>query len=123
MDITPRKDPVLVVDDNDDLAKCLADMVEVFGLECVRVSDGHQAIEELAKSEFSLVITDTQIPRMSGFTLLKHIRKNYPGTPVAVMSTRNSDMTKGIVVKDRVDYYLPKPFKLADIEKLLKSIS
>lgn len=112
----------LIVDDNENMAKCLADMVDVFGIECQTASDGNEAIELLKKNEFSLIIADSNMPKVSGFTLLKYIKKNYPKIPVAIISTRDSEVTQGMVVRDKPDFYLPKPFTTADIEKLLKKI-
>jgi CheY-like chemotaxis protein len=113
---------VLIVDDNENMAKCLADMVDVFEIPCQTAADGNEAIELLKKNKFSLIIADTNMPKVSGFTLLKYIKKNYPKIPVAIISTRNSEVTQGMVVRDKPDFYLPKPFTMADIETLLKRI-
>ena len=113
---------ILIVDDNQSMAKCLAEMVDIFGIPSEIASDGDEAIEMLESETYTLIITDTKMPKISGFTLLKHIRKNYPNTKVAIMSTMNSDTTQGMVVRDMPDFYLPKPFKTADIEDLLAEL-
>jgi CheY-like chemotaxis protein len=113
---------VLIVDDNQDMAKCLADMAEEFDVQCDTVSDGEKAVELLGAEKYRLVIADTQMPGMSGFSLLRHIKEKYPDLPVALISTRNSEMTKGLVVQSRADYYLPKPFTTSDIGELLEQI-
>ena len=113
---------VLIVDDNKDMARCLADMVEEFDVPCDTVSDGEKAVELLGAENYQLVIADTQMPGMSGFSLLKYIKENYPDLPVAIISTRNSEMTKGLVVLSRADYYLPKPFTTSDIGELLSQV-
>jgi DNA-binding response OmpR family regulator len=116
-------DRVLIVDDNLDMAQCLADMVDEFGVASEIVADGDEAIRRLDKQRFSLVIADTQMPTVSGFTLLKHVKKNHPDTPVAIMSTRNSEVTQGIVARDRADFYLPKPLSTADVGGLLREVA
>jgi len=113
---------VLIVDDNPDMARCLADMVEEFDVLCDTVSDGEKAVDLLGSEVYQLVIADTQLPRMSGFGLLKHIKENYPDLPVAIISTRNSEMTKGLVAQSRADFYLPKPFTTSDIGDLLSQV-
>ena len=113
---------VLIVDDNQDMARCLADMVEEFNVLCDTVSDGESAIELLGAEKYQLVIADTQMPGMSGFSLLKHIKENYPDLQVAIISTRDSEMTKGLVALSRADYYLPKPFTTSDIGELLSQV-
>jgi DNA-binding response OmpR family regulator len=113
---------ILIVDDNQFMARCLAEMVDVFKIPCEIAADGDKAIEMLKNNSYSLVIADTKMPRVSGFSLLKYIRKNHPGVQVAIMSTMNSENTQGMVVKDTPDFYLPKPFKTADIEELLSQM-
>ncbi|MCK4656136.1 MAG: response regulator [candidate division Zixibacteria bacterium] len=113
---------VLIVDDNQDMARCLADMVEEFDVQCDTVSDGEKAVELLGAEKYRLVIADTQMPGMSGFSLLKHIKENYPDLPVALISTSNSEKTKGLVVQSRADYYLPKPFTTSEIGELLSQV-
>lgn len=112
---------ILIVDDNEDIGSLIADMIDWFEVECDTVSSGEEAMGRLKARDYSLVIADTQMPKVSGFDLLKHIKKNYPETQVAMISARNSDMTQGIVVKSAADFYIPKPIKLADVRKLLEA--
>jgi two-component system nitrogen regulation response regulator GlnG len=118
-----RVEKVLVVDDNRDMARCLADMIGEFEVSCDTASDGEEAVKLLGTENYQLIIADTQLPGMSGFSLLKHVKENYPELPVAVMSTRNSEVTKGMVVQSRADFYLPKPFTTSDIGDLLSRLS
>ncbi len=110
---------VLVVDDNDHMARCLAEMVDIFGIPCETANSGEEAIEKMKNREYALVIADTKMSGISGFTLLKYVKRNYPKTSVAIISTRNSDATQGMVVRDMPDFYLPKPFKTSDVEEIL----
>lgn len=116
----PRR--VLVVDDNEPMANCLAEMVDIYGVPCDTAKDGEEAIERLKRDNYALIIADSNMPRISGFTLLKYVRKYYPHLKVAIISTRNSEVTQGMVVRDMPDFYLPKPFKTRDIEELLTQI-
>jgi two-component system response regulator PilR (NtrC family) len=95
-------------------------MVDFFRIPCDTVSDGKEAIRLLENNDYSLVIADTNMPKISGFKLLKHIRKNHPGLSVALISTRNSLTTQGMIVRDAPDFYLPKPFKSSDIQYILE---
>jgi DNA-binding response OmpR family regulator len=122
MKIKTKTRRVLIVDDNEPMAKCLAEMVDIYGVPCDTAKDGEEAIECLKKDAYALIIADSSMPRISGFTLLKYVRKYYPHLKVAIISTRNSEVTQGMVVRDMPDYYLPKPFKTKDIEELLANI-
>jgi CheY-like chemotaxis protein len=110
---------VLVVDDNKHMARCLAEMIEILGVNCHTAYEGEQAMEMLKLHDYTLVVADSNMPGISGFSLLKHIKQNHERTKVAIMSLRDSESTQNIVAKGRADFYLPKPFKTEDIEKLL----
>ena len=113
---------VLVVDDNKHMARCLAEMISIMDIECKTAFEGQQAIELLKRQGYMLVIADSNMPSISGFSLLKYIKEKYPETKVAIMSLRDSESTQGFAARGGADYYLPKPFKTEDIEALLKEV-
>jgi DNA-binding response OmpR family regulator len=113
---------VLVVDDNKHMATCLAEMIDILGVKCDVAFEGEQAMKMLEKKSYALVIADSNMPNISGFSILKHVKNNIPGTMVAIISTRDSDSTQSIVTRGKADFYLAKPFKTEDIEDLLSRI-
>lgn len=119
-----RRNPkrVLIVDDDRKMAECLADMIEIFNVDYTTVENGEQAIDLLNNDSFHLVIADSRMPKISGFTLLKYVKQNHPDTRVAIVSTRNSEMTQSLAVRDKADFYLPRPFKTKDLESILDKI-
>ncbi len=117
-----REKTVLVVDDNKHMATCLAEMIDILGVKCDVAFDGEEAMKMLEKKTYALVIADSNMPNISGFSILKHIKNNIPGTMVAIISTRDSETTQGIATRGKADYYLAKPFKTEDIENLLTEL-
>ena len=110
---------ILIVEDNVRAADSLRQMINLFDLKTEIASDGGEAMKLLKENEYFLVIADTHIPGVSGFELLKHIKKHYPQTQVAVISTGDSVSTHGMVVTNRADFYLPKPIKVSDLQDVL----
>lgn len=119
---TEKTRQVLIVDDNQQMAACLEEMVTTLGRHCQSVFDGKSAIRELSKCNYELVIADTQMPDMTGFDLLKHVRKRHPKVRVALISTTDSLRTQRIVLRDQPDFYLPKPFTSGDVAGLLAQV-
>ncbi|MFH2057084.1 MAG: response regulator [bacterium] len=113
---------VLIVDDNQQMADCLAEMVTTLGRRCRAVYDGKSAIKELNAGGYDLVVADTQMPEMNGFDLLKRIRKRHPKVRVALISTTDTLRTQKIILRDQPDFYLPKPFTSGDIAGLLAQL-
>jgi CheY-like chemotaxis protein len=113
---------ILIVDDNPNMSTLLAEMFEIFDYESVRASGGMEALEELEKGSFSMVITDLRMPNMTGLELLEKVKEKYPKLPVVLISgysVEGCDVEDGTV---KPDGFLAKPFMMSDIEKLLNSL-
>jgi DNA-binding response OmpR family regulator len=103
---------VLVIDDEETIRKVLRIHLGNAGYEVKEASDGEQAIEQLKKDRFDLLICDIRMPKKSGWEVLKEVRSN-PETseiPVIVLTAKNedTDMFKGYELG--ASYYITKPF-------------
>ena len=114
---------ILIVDDNPNMASLLSEMLEVFDYDSIRAGDGLEAIEIIEKNRFDLVITDLRMPKMSGLDLLQKIKESTPELPVVVISGYALDEEGDSLLSNLADGFLNKPFKMADIEELLKKVS
>jgi putative two-component system response regulator len=77
---------ILIVDDEQDLRIIFKRFLEVDGYDCEIVGSAEEALDQLTREEFSLVITDINMPGMSGIDLLREIRRRYPEVAVLVIS-------------------------------------
>jgi putative two-component system response regulator len=105
----------LVVDDEPRLRQILALLMRSDGFQCVEAENGVVALEELARQPITLVLTDMEMPKMSGIELLKQVRAKYPDVAV-VMITGNSDVQTavGALALGAMDYII-KPFQLDEV--------
>lgn len=113
---------ILIVDDNPNMSSLLSEMLEVFDYESIRAGDGIEAIEKVEQSDFRLVITDMRMPKMSGLDLLRRIKEKRPDLPVVVISGYALDEEGNDILSSMADGFLNKPFKMSDIEKLLRDV-
>ncbi|MEW6411164.1 MAG: response regulator [Candidatus Zixiibacteriota bacterium] len=113
---------ILIVDDNPNMSTLLSEMLEVFDYESVRASDGNEALEELDKKSFSMVITDMRMPNMTGLELIEKVKQKYPKLPVVLISGYSVDSSEVSDDKIKPDGFLAKPFMMSDIEQLLNSL-
>ena len=114
--------PVLIVDDNPNMSSLLSDMLEVFDYRSVRASDGQQALDELERQDFAMIITDMRMPNMTGLELLAQAKNKHPKLPVVLISGYSVSEFEADAEGPKPDGFLTKPFMMSDIEKLLNSL-
>src|SRR5438046_3073059 len=78
---------VLVVEDEDDLRKAIVAAFESVGkYECIEARDGEEALARAREGDINLVLTDLQMPRLSGDRLLEALHAFNPEIPVIMMT-------------------------------------
>lgn len=77
---------VLVIDDNEDLAENIGEILEDFGVEVRLAESAEAALAAFDERRWSLVVTDVRMPGTDGLELLALIKERSPGTPVLVMT-------------------------------------
>jgi DNA-binding NtrC family response regulator len=110
-----KKSSILVVDDEDALRTVLGGELVSEGYEVRTAADGDEAISELEKSTFDLVLLDIKMPRLNGFEVLKFIKEKHEKTKV-VMLTGFADLKNAIESKKLgADDFVSKPYDLVDL--------
>ncbi|HZD32014.1 MAG TPA: response regulator transcription factor [Candidatus Angelobacter sp.] len=117
---------ILVVEDEEHLARGLKFNLEAEGYKTQVAGDGETALDLLLdkKAEFDLLVLDIMLPGKDGFTVAAELRKANQFIPLLMLTARGrpEDVLKGFAAG--ADDYLPKPFDLgillARIESLLR---
>lgn len=114
---------VLVVDDSQDHAQSLAEVLRLMGAQVQVARNGLEAIEAAAKLPPALVLLDIGLPGMDGYETARHLRSQATGPLQLVALTGYSSAD----VRERsraagFDAHLVKPAALAELEKLLRSV-
>jgi len=106
---------VLIVEDEEHLAKGLRFNLEAEGYVVEIIGDGERALERLlgGDAEFDVVILDVMLPGKDGFDVAKELRAAGRYVPVLMLTARGrpEDVLRGF--EAGADDYLPKPFELA----------
>ncbi len=77
---------ILIVDDEPDLRNIYRRFLEIDGYPCLTAGDGEEAMEMLAQEDFSLIISDINMPGMSGIDLLREVKERFQDVAVIVVS-------------------------------------
>ena len=111
------KRKILIVDDEEVIRKILRAHLDKLGYEVREAVDGEQAIEELAKDDFDLLICDVLMPKKDGWEVIKEAKSNSKkrNMPVILLTSKNenTDMVKGYELG--ANYYIVKPFTKAQL--------
>jgi PAS domain S-box-containing protein len=92
---------VLVVDDDGGIARTLKEILEADGCRVVTANDGNEALAQLSRQRFDLVLTDVVMPNMDGHELFLKIREEAPELPVLMMTAFHYDKDH-IIKRSRV---------------------
>lgn len=112
---------LLLVDDDFDLRSLLVDLLSLEGFDIDEAENGQQALEKLAKHEYSLILLDIMMPIMDGIETLKQIRPHYQ-TPVLMLTARGDDEDRVRGLELGADDYLAKPFNDRELVARIKAI-
>ena len=113
---------ILIVDDEEVIRKFLRINLVKWGYEVKEAVDGVEALEQLSKDHFDLLISDITMPNKDGWEVLKAVKSNpkMRGIPVIVLTARSedADMFKGYGLG--ANYYITKPFNKAQLQYGIK---
>jgi two-component system OmpR family response regulator len=111
------KRKILIVDNEEVIRKILRILLDRLGYEVKEAVDGEQAIQELGKDDFDLVICDILTPKKDGWEVIKEAKSNSKtkNMPVIFLTAKNedSDVFKGYDLG--ANYYITKPFTKAQL--------
>lgn len=106
---------ILIVEDDHEINKLLADFLQKNGYETVSAEDGGKASVLLRKQDFDLVLMDLMLPYKNGEYLIKEFRE-YSQIPVIVLSAKSMMETRLEVLRLGADDYILKPFDLNEVQ-------
>lgn len=107
------KERILVVDDEPMIRKSVKTVFEREGMEVVTAAGGQEALDELGRQTFDLIILDVMMSPMDGFYVVNIIRRKNIPTPVLFLSGNQEEESKILAISLGGDDYLTKPFSLA----------
>lgn len=112
---------ILIVEDQKDIAKQLADHLKESGFVVHVEHDGEEGHYQGDTGEFDLVLLDIGLPSMDGFSILEKWRKAGKTMPVIILTARNSKMETVRGLELGADDYITKPFDLTEVAARIRS--
>ena len=120
-----RQRHVLLVDDSLSVRKIVSNMLMKFGARVTTAGDGQEALDLiLTGNTFDAIITDLEMPRLSGFELVDELRRrpSFAKLPVAMLTTRASDKHREFALALGVNEYFSKPIDDHRLQRWLERV-
>lgn len=111
---------VLVVDDDREIVKAIAILLEGEGYKVLKAYDGMQALDLLAVNPVRLVLIDVMMPKLDGLSAVMKIRERL-NIPIIVLSAKSEETDKVLGLSMGADDYVAKPYNPQELAARVKS--
>ncbi len=105
---------ILIVDDNPEISESMQSFLETMGYLSKTAHSGEEALDLLTKNRFHVVITDIQLPGMSGFDLTRVVKKQYD-IDIIVMTSFSKDYSYEEAIGKGASDFVIKPVRLEEL--------
>ncbi|MBI5509517.1 MAG: response regulator [Deltaproteobacteria bacterium] len=110
---------VAVLDDDTTVAELMRDLLKELGHEVVIVNDVKSLLYAVGERGLDLVITDLDLPELSGWQVARHVRQVRPTTRVGLVTGWPLAVTHDELKARGVDFVLAKPFSIDSLTRAL----
>jgi len=112
---------VLIIDDEDSIREYLSMMLEREGYDVSASENGKKALKLNNQESFDVVITDIQLPGMSGLDILSAFRESDPAMPVIIITGHASQESAIEALNIGAFYYLLKPVSNEELKQVVRN--
>jgi CheY-like chemotaxis protein len=122
---TQKKDLVLLVDDHPDLLHVFTRQLESGGWEVIAASSGQEALERLKQAMPQVILLDMYMPGINGFELARFLKSDpdHRHIPIVAITASGLPSERERCLRAGCDDWLPKPFQLRELKRLLAHYS
>jgi len=112
---------ILIVDDDEELAGLLSELLTREGFRVDMQHDGVKGLAAALGGGYDLMVLDVMLPGMDGFEILRRVRRE-SRLPVLMLTARGEDEDRIIGLELGADDYLPKPFNTRELVARVRAI-
>jgi DNA-binding NtrC family response regulator len=110
---------ILILDDEPIVGDRLKPALEKCGYSVETLTDSQEAIDQLARKHYDLLITDLKMAGPSGLDVLRFVKENVPGTRVIVITGyATAEQAKESMKGGAIDF-IAKPFRISQLRELV----
>jgi DNA-binding response OmpR family regulator len=119
---TPRKQRILIVEDEPDIVRGLRDVLDFEGYDVVDFGEGRPAVRAMKDKGADVIILDLMLPDINGYQVCEDIRAFNQVVPIIILSARGQELDKIRGLEAGADDYVTKPFSIGELLARIKAI-
>jgi len=115
---------ILTVDDSPSLRMAVRIALTGAGYSVTEAGDGTEGLAKAGTQRFDMIITDLNMPRMDGLTMIRELRKSpaQAGVPIIFLTTESEDGLKAQAKAAGATGWLVKPFNAEQLVKIARKV-
>ncbi|MFH1437995.1 MAG: response regulator [Pseudomonadota bacterium] len=110
-----KKFKLLLVDDEEEFVRALAERLKMRDLESDTVFDGDQALSFVDEKEPDVMVLDLKMPGIDGIEVLRRVRKTYPNLQVIILTGHGTEKDEERARRLGAFDYMRKPVDIDDL--------
>lgn len=110
---------ILVIDDEPGIREVLGKMLESRGYQVVACADGQSGLHRFQEAPFDLVVTDLNMPGLSGWDVAREIKGRAPATPVILITGTVYQVDMVEARANGIDFLIWKPFEFQEVMRTI----
>jgi PAS domain S-box-containing protein len=113
---------ILVIDDEENIRKTLAEMLRLKGFNVSVASSGEEGLTLFEQEDFEVVFTDLGMPGISGWQVTEMMKRARHGVKIILMTGWGAQIDSRRIRENRIDEVLSKPFKFESVMGVLGNV-
>jgi CheY-like chemotaxis protein len=113
---------ILIVEDESDVLDMLEEVLEGEGHTVITAVDGKAGLECFQMQPFDIVLTDLNMPGISGLEMAGRMKKIKPSVPVMLLTGWDVELETAELAAKGIDCFIKKPFAILDILQALDDL-
>ena len=113
---------ILIIEDNEDLARLLEIHLRDLSYEVDLVFDGNRGYAQSQAGSYDLIILDLMLPGLDGLDICRRLRNKSDYTPILMLTSKSSELDRVLGLELGADDYVTKPFSIRELVARVKAL-
>src|SRR5690606_34773484 len=115
---------VLIVEDEETLARTLAEKLRSDGFTVITAADGEEGLEKIREERPDLIVLDIMLPKLDGLSLCRIVRRDTSTShiPIIMLTARGTEVDKIVGLESGADDYVVKPLALGEFLARVRAV-